>query len=92
VLCAAAVAATAQQPHASSGELLYQKHCVACHDRQVHWRAKKAVSDWASLAAEVRRWQGNLNLRWSDDTVLEVTRYLNRTIYRFPAPAERQIG
>ncbi|MFO1415323.1 MAG: cytochrome C [Burkholderiales bacterium] len=91
-LCAAAWSAGAQPAPASPGELLYQKHCVACHDKQVHWRAKRIVSDWATLAAEVRRWQANLGLGWSDGTVREVTRYLNDAIYHFPAPADRQIG
>lgn len=81
------------QPRAPSrGELLYQTHCVACHDKQVHWRARKIVADWAGLAAEVRRWEANLDLGWNDEAVAEVTRYLNRLFYRFPEPAERQLG
>ncbi len=84
--------APAQPPAPTRGELLYQTHCVACHDKQVHWRERKIVGDWASLAAEVRRWDANLGLRWNDEAVQEVTRYLNRVFYRFPEPAERQLG
>ena len=84
--------ACAQPPAPSRGELLYQTHCVACHDKQVHWRARKIVGDWPGLVAEVRRWDANLGLRWNDDAVIEVTRYLNRVFYRFPEPAERQLG
>lgn len=91
VLLAASIA-VAQPAAPSRGELLYQTHCVACHDKQVHWRARKIVADWGGLAAEVRRWEANLGLGWSDDTVHEVTRYLNRVFYRFPEPAERQLG
>ncbi len=81
------------QPRAPSrGELLYQTHCVACHDRQVHWRSHKIVADWAGLAAEVRRWEANLGLGWNDEAIEEVTRYLNRLFYRFAEPAERQLG
>lgn len=84
--------AIAQPAAPARGELLYQTHCVACHDKQVHWRARKIVGNWADLTAEVRRWETNLGLGWSDDTVEDVTRYLNRAFYRFPDPAQRQLG
>lgn len=85
-------AAAAQPAAPTRGELLYHAHCVACHDKQVHWRARKIVGDWAGLAAEVRRWETNLGLGWSDHTVQDVTRYLNRAFYRFPDPAPRELG
>jgi len=65
------------------GELLYSTHCNACHTEQMHWRANRAVTDWKSLQAEVRKWQGAASLRWSDDDVLDVARYLNGSIYHF---------
>jgi mono/diheme cytochrome c family protein len=79
-------------PEPSRGALLYQTHCIACHDKQVHWRDRRLVTDWDSLSAQVRRWQGNTGLRWSDAEIDEVVRYLNATIYRFPERAPRQIG
>ena len=94
-LLVAAVALPAQTPITpapSRGELLYQTHCVACHDKQVHWRDHKIVTDWTILTAEVRRWASNVGLRWPDATVEEVVRYLNATIYRFPDQARRQTG
>jgi hypothetical protein len=90
VVVATASAAAAQAP--SRGALLYDTHCVACHTTQVHWRERKLVSDWASLAAETQRWQRNLGLRWSDEEVEEVVRFLNTTIYRFPNQAPKQTG
>jgi len=77
------------QPAPSGGALLYQTYCIACHDAQVHWRERKLATDWASLAAQVRRWQANSGLQWSDEEIDEVARYLNGTIYRFPVPKER---
>lgn len=71
---------------AGRGELLYSTHCVACHDTQIHWREKKLVRDWRSLQAEVSRWQGISALRWSDDDVAVVARYLNALHYRYPPP------
>ena len=92
LLIAGSASAQSPAPTPTRGELLYQTHCVACHDKQVHWRARKIVADWPGLAGEVRRWEANLGLGWSDDTVQEVTRYLNRMFYRFPEPAERALG
>lgn len=80
----------AQSP--ARGELLYSTHCVACHTREVHWRARRLATDWATLADETRRWQRNLGLQWSDGEVDDVVRYLNTTIYRFPDQAPRQTG
>ena len=69
------------------GELLYLTHCDACHNVQVHWRDRKAVTDWRSLEFEVRRWQGVAGLRWSDEDIAEVARYLNALHYHFPPRA-----
>lgn len=92
---AAAFALAAQslaQPAPSRGALLYQTHCIACHDTQVHWRDHKLATDWASLSAQVRRWQANTGLQWSDQDIDEVARYLNATIYRYPDSGPKPIG
>ena len=75
-------------PSSSRGELLYSTHCIGCHTTQVHWRDHRLATDWASLRAQVLRWQGNTGLAWSDDDALAVTRYLNDLYYRFPAPGK----
>ncbi len=69
---------------AGRGQLLYENHCVACHDRQVHWRAAKLATDWATLVAQVHRWQAVARLQWTDEDVMQVARHLNDTVYRFP--------
>lgn len=80
-LCAPAQAQT-------RGELLYSTHCIACHTAQMHWREKRLASDWNSLKALVRRWQGTAMLNWNEDDVLDVTRFLNDSIYRFAPPTQ----
>ena len=70
----------------SRGELLYTTHCVACHSTQMHWRDNRRATDLASLKEQVRLWQGRAMLSWTEDDIVEVTRYLNQNIYRF-APA-----
>jgi len=68
------------------GELLYTTYCDSCHTEQVHWREKKLATNWASLVVEVRRWQANATLEWSDDDVEAVARYLNSLYYHHPLP------
>ena len=81
-LCAAAQGLPGVAP--GRGQLLYDNHCVACHNTQMHWRDRRQASDWASLKAQVRRWQGEAKLGWSEDEIDDVARFLNDTIYRFP--------
>lgn len=68
------------------GELLYSTHCLGCHTTQVHWRAKRVVTDWKSLRVEVGNWQRSAMLDWSEDDVTAVARYLNDTSYHFVVP------
>lgn len=70
----------------SRGELLYSTHCISCHSTQIHWRDQKVAKNWASLKAEVGRWQSASGLGWSEEDVTDVARYLNALHYRFPAP------
>lgn len=79
----------AQQAPPARGELLYTTHCIACHTTQMHWRDKKLAHDWDSLKFQVGRWQGNAGLQWTDTDIVEVTRYLNDTIYRYPPAGGR---
>lgn len=80
------------QPAASRGQLLYETHCVACHDAQIHWRDRKLATDWASLAHQVRRWQANAGLDWNREETDAVVHYLNQRFYRFPDRAPKQTG
>ena len=63
----------------SRGELLYTTHCISCHTTEMHWRDKRAASNWPALKAQVRRWQDAASLAWSDGDILDVSRYLNET-------------
>lgn len=85
ILLAALVSASAIAQ--SRGELLYTTHCVACHTTQVHWRERRLATDWASLQAQVVRWQAAGSLNWSDEDVLAVTQHLNERFYGFKSPS-----
>ncbi len=76
---------------ATLGELLYSTHCSTCHAVEIHWRAKSLSSDWSSLKVQVRRWQLNIGLGWSEDEITDVTRYLNNTYYNFTVTDKRDL-
>lgn len=88
LLLAGAATALAQSPapDTSRGRLLYENHCIECHSTQMHWRDKRLATNWESLRAWVRQWQQQALLGWTDDDITDVTRHLNRSIYRFREP------
>ncbi len=73
------------------GELLYSLHCITCHTVQIHWRDEKLATDWLSLRYQVRRWESAAQLGWSEADILDVTRYLNESVYRF-SPSQEPLG
>lgn len=73
----------------SRGRLLYENHCIACHDTQIHWRQNRRATDWASLRVQVREWQTRAHLNWSDADIDAVARYLNDSIYHLGRPERR---
>ncbi len=83
-----ALAAPAKAP--TRGELLYANHCIACHTEQVHWRDQRLAKNWQGLVHQVRRWQTNTGLRWSDDDIQAVSHYLNARYYRFPPTGDKR--
>jgi mono/diheme cytochrome c family protein len=85
----AAGAGAQTAPGTGRGELLYANHCGACHGVQMHWRDKRLAVDWDTLKAQVRRWQGNAQLGWTEADIVDVTRFLNATIYRYPQTGDR---
>jgi hypothetical protein len=45
-----------------------------------------------TLKFQVRRWQGVLNLGWTEADADDVAHYLNDTIYRFPRQVSRGLA
>lgn len=86
LLCLGIPAIGYAQPNkdVARGELLYTTHCITCHNTQIHWRDKKIAKDLIGLNAQVRRWQEIAGLKWGEDDIAEVTRYLNTLHYHYP--------
>lgn len=85
-LLAALASPALAQTAPGRGELLYGNHCVECHGVQMHWREQRLARDWTTLKHQVRRWQGEARLQWSEADIDAVARHLNDTIYRYPVP------
>ncbi|MBK8322469.1 MAG: cytochrome c [Betaproteobacteria bacterium] len=71
---------------AERGRALYEQRCDSCHAESVHGRAKREASGFESLRGWVRRWSGNLGLKWSTEEIDDVALYLNGRYYRFACP------
>jgi len=65
------------------GRLLYENHCRACHESNVHIRQTQAAKSLKALRAEVVRWQEALTLQWRSEDVGDVVEYLNATWYHY---------
>jgi hypothetical protein len=72
----------------SRGEMLYTTHCISCHTTEMHWRDKRSACNWPALKAQVRRWQDAASLAWGEGDILDVSRYLNESIYHFEQTAD----
>lgn len=65
------------------GQLLYENHCIACHESIVHIREGSKIRSIVDIRQSVQRWASNLNLDWEQGDVDIVTDYLNRRFYHF---------
>lgn len=70
-------------PAASRGQLLYENHCISCHESLVHIREQQQARTPAQLRTRVRYWADYLQLRWGRDEVEEVANHLDSQYYRF---------
>lgn len=76
----ASSAATDAQPGA---EMLYKDNCVKCHGSEVFTRPNRKIDSYAALGRQVRWCETNLELRWFDEDIDAVAKYLNDKYYKF---------
>lgn len=65
------------------GKALNEQHCLQCHGGEVMTRPDRRVQDRGQLRNQVSRCEQNLNLRWFEDDIDNVTEFLNRDFYHF---------
>jgi hypothetical protein len=71
-------------PPGSRGQMLYENHCMGCHESVLFIRERRDVKTLPDLRKEVSRWAAEAKAPWWDMEIDEVTSYLNRTYYRLP--------
>jgi hypothetical protein len=65
------------------GQMLYQNHCMSCHESVVHIRGSHRTQSLMDLRGRVSHWANYLHLGWSEEDVEEVVAYLNNHYYMF---------
>lgn len=87
LLWAAAMSARAQD--IERGKMLHENHCRMCHDSVVYSRSDHIAKNIEEVRAQVKRWQNNTNLHWSDEDIDNVTAYIAQHYYKFaPTPSK----
>ena len=85
LLCSLPRAALAAD--ATRGSMLYENHCMGCHESMVHMRAQREVRSLNDLRRQMRRWVTELQLDWTREELEDVEAYLDGRFYGFlPAP------
>jgi mono/diheme cytochrome c family protein len=65
------------------GRLLYENHCMSCHESVLHIREKRKAANPAELRAAIGRWAAELGLAWQEAEAEDVYKYLNSRYYKF---------
>lgn len=76
--------AQAASADAERGRLLYENHCIHCHESVVHIREDRKVGSVDELRQQIQRWQGVLTLGWQEVEIEDVLEYLNGQYYKLP--------
>jgi hypothetical protein len=67
----------------SRGKLLYENHCLSCHESMVHIRGAHKAKTIEDVQYWVGRWAVELNVKWSADEIDDVVQHLNQTFYHY---------
>jgi len=66
------------------GQMLYENHCISCHESTVFIRTKRKAKSYKEVGNWVNQRADWLNLSWGDVEKQEVMQYLNERYYKFP--------
>jgi hypothetical protein len=65
------------------GQLLYENHCMSCHESVVHIRTDKRTRSLPELRTRVLQWAEYLKLHWGSEELEDVVSYLDSEYYKF---------
>lgn len=82
--------ALAEDVSIAHGKELHDQSCTSCHVRMqggdgstLYTRSNRRVNSLNALDAQVRRCESNLELKWFDEDIMSVSKYLNSEYYKF---------
>ncbi|MGD9385825.1 MAG: hypothetical protein PVF28_04665 [Thioalkalispiraceae bacterium] len=70
-------------PPPTRGQLLYEHHCLKCHESNVHIRNANKAKNIGEVQTWVTRWQAHEKLDWDSHAIDAVTNYLVKRYYKF---------
>ena len=70
-------------PAPPRGQMLYENHCMSCHESVVHIRSRQQAKSLPQLRAKVLHWADYLQMRWGREEVEDVVDHLNSQYYQF---------
>jgi len=65
------------------GQLLYETHCIACHQSTLHIRDRRKAKSIAEINQWVSRWVSYQKLNWTIEDIQLVANYLNQQFYHY---------
>lgn len=65
------------------GKLLYENHCMSCHESVVHIRENRRARGLGEVYWQTTRWAVTERLEWRYEEVRDVAQYLNNEFYKF---------
>lgn len=87
-LLALALPYAAHAADSGRGRLLYENHCMTCHESVVHIRSDRKARSAGEVTWQISRWATELKLDWRYGEIADVLDYLNTQFYRFEKPTE----
>ncbi|MFH1186540.1 MAG: hypothetical protein V1755_16130, partial [Chloroflexota bacterium] len=58
-------------PAPTRGQMLYENHCMSCHESVVYIRGNHRTLSLQALRGQVSHWAGYLQLRWGQEELEE---------------------
>ena len=65
------------------GKLLYENHCMSCHESVLHIRENRRARALGEVYWQTTRWAVTERLEWRYEEVRDVAQYLNNEFYKF---------
>jgi len=72
------------------GQLLYENHCMNCHESLAAIRKSPKARTYMDIRQQVSRWASELKLNWNPADIDDVTLYLNDSYYQFKHNTSRK--